>query len=272
MVREKIYDLGDRIDHEIGFAGNYGKKGEKRAKRTKATPEQIKKQNQWNKTKRADRKIRANFKEGESTYITLTYKKELRPQTMGDFKDDRSRFLKGMRAEYKKAGITFKWVSRVEIGKRGAVHMHILVNDIPGVNMIALVKNNWDKGRPDLKPVDDLNSGKLAEYFTKLAPDEIKGQVSWMNEQDQKTITAYSCSRNLIVPEPEIKQCSRRTVEKAIRDGIKPTPGYKVIPESVIYGTNPFTGYSYLHYNEIRENHTGEWVTVPGKEERPPWL
>ena len=271
MLTEKRWDLGDRIDHEIGFRGTYGKKGEKRSERTKATKEQIKKQNQWNKTKRLDRKIRANFTEGQCTYITLTYRQDLRPEDSDAFKKDRRVLLDRLRREYQKAGIPFKWISRAEIGKRGAAHLHLLVNDIPGVNMLALVAKYWDKGRPMLKPADDLNSGKLAEYFTKLSSDEIKGQTTWMTKKEQKMITSYSCSRNLVEPEPDVRRCTKRTVEKMVRDGIEPTPGYSVIPESVIYGTNPFTGYSYLHYKEIKTKCVGARTPVPRREVRPPW-
>ena len=35
------YDLGDAIEHEHKFAGEYGAKGEKRAPKKKATPEQM---------------------------------------------------------------------------------------------------------------------------------------------------------------------------------------------------------------------------------------
>ena len=271
MYIEKKYDLGNRVDHEYTFRGTCGKKGEKRSKRTKATAEQIKKQNQYNKEKRLDRKMRANFTEGESTYVTLTYKVELRPESMETFKTDRKDFIEALRREYKKAGIPFKWISRAEIGKRGAAHLHFLINDIPGVNMIALVSKYWTKGRPMLKPVDDLNSGQLAEYFTKLSPQDMKGQLTWLSESDQKAITAYSCSRNLINTEPEIKKCSRRTVEKQIRDGIKPTPGFEVLQDSVRYGINPFTGYSYLHYKEVKTENCAGAIKVPRMEVVPPW-
>ena len=44
------YGPGEKyIEHEIKCAGRYGAKGEKRAQKKKATPEQIKKQNQWNR-------------------------------------------------------------------------------------------------------------------------------------------------------------------------------------------------------------------------------
>lgn len=271
MLTDKTYRIKDRIDHEIGFRGTAGRKGEKRSKRRKASPETIKRQNQWNRTKRLDRKIRANFEESTSLYITLTYKKELRPQTPEEFKADRKTFLDAFRKEYKKAGIPFKWISRAEIGKRGAAHLHFLINDIPGANMIALVNRYWSKGRPMIKPADDLESGTLAKYFTKLSADEYAGQTTWMDEKMQKAVTNYSCSRNLIEPEPEIKTYKRRTLEKAIREGIKPKKGYRILEDSIIYGVNPYTGNSYLHYSEVRANCAGALVKIPEWKEDPPW-
>ena len=50
--RHDVYRYGKYIEHEIKYNGRYGAKGEKRAPRKKATPEQIQKQNQYNKEKK----------------------------------------------------------------------------------------------------------------------------------------------------------------------------------------------------------------------------
>ncbi|MFQ8879417.1 MAG: hypothetical protein ACLR7N_13515 [Roseburia hominis] len=53
---------GDKYtEYEFKFVGRFGAKGEKRGPRKKATPEQIRKQNQWNKEKTVLRLIRENF-------------------------------------------------------------------------------------------------------------------------------------------------------------------------------------------------------------------
>lgn len=70
--QETIYDLGDVVEHEFTFMGNYGAKGEKRAPRTKATPEQMERQNHTNKVKRVRRVILLNFQPWD-LWLTMKY-------------------------------------------------------------------------------------------------------------------------------------------------------------------------------------------------------
>ena len=51
--RKDVWHFPGSNEYEYKFIGNYGAKGEKRHKRQKATQEQIRKQNQRNKEKRA---------------------------------------------------------------------------------------------------------------------------------------------------------------------------------------------------------------------------
>ena len=43
------YYLINHIEHEYTYPGRYGARGEKRKKKKKATPEQVAKQNQYNR-------------------------------------------------------------------------------------------------------------------------------------------------------------------------------------------------------------------------------
>lgn len=83
------FDLGEYTAYEIKFVGRNGAKGEKRAKRQKATPEQMSRQNQWNKEKNTRYVILANFHTGDA-WTTLKYPRGMRPDA------DR------MRADWKK--------------------------------------------------------------------------------------------------------------------------------------------------------------------------
>ena len=51
MYVQKTFFFEDSTEYEYKFAGKYGAKGEKRQKKEKATPEQIRRQNQWNRQK-----------------------------------------------------------------------------------------------------------------------------------------------------------------------------------------------------------------------------
>lgn len=251
MYVEDKYYCGNILEHEIKAKGKYGRPGEKRGKRSKATPEQIKKQNHWNRMKYIYRVLNLNFRERFSTFITLTYRKDERPDTIEAVKDHKKKFISAMRKEYRKYGEEFKWICRIEVGKRGGKHMHLIINDIPGVDMKKLITKHWPYGNPDIKDVYDLASNNLAEYFTKIL-DEVDGQLSWMEDKDAVSALGCTCSRNLVKPEAKRSEYKKRTLEQAVRFGIKATKGYRVDEQSIKYGVNPFTGYTYLHYREVR--------------------
>lgn len=213
----------------------------KREKRKKATPEQVRKQNEYNRQKLLRRLIKENF--GVNDYwITLTYQKGSVLELETALKD-RQKFLRVIRQEYAKRGHVLKWVGRTERGKKGAVHHHLIVNRIPDTDLI--VSAAWNKikgsGRARIELLYEKGQFKeLAAYITKA--DDV--------DEQGKPVTRSHCSRsrNLIIPEPEI----RRTSLKQILLEPEPSPGYYIDKESICQGINPVTGREYLHYIEIR--------------------
>lgn len=131
------FDLGEYTAYEIKFVGRNGAKGEKRAKRQKATPEQMSRQNQWNKEKNTRYVILANFHTGDA-WTTLKYPRGTRPDA-DRMRADWKKFRRLMTAYYKKHGIPFKWVKRMEIGKRGGPHIHLLVNHIDNIDLTVII-------------------------------------------------------------------------------------------------------------------------------------
>ena len=240
MYWEDIWRFENSNEYEYKFAGNYGAKGEKRERKEKPTPEQIRKQNQRNRENKVRRLIKANFKENDC-WNTLKYPAGTR-MGIGQVKKHMDRFLRKARAEYRKQGYEFQYIYRIEIGKRGSPHVHILMNRIQDWDLI--VKKCWEQGSYNYTPAYEAGGFKrLAEYITKQ-PSE---------EQDPKGETKpYSCSRNLIRPQPERREYKRRTLERRIREGILPTEGYYIDEESVYYGVNRYTGMTYLKYIEYR--------------------
>lgn len=265
----KKYDLKSSTEYEYCFAGKYGKKGEKRGKRKRASPEQIKKQNQWSRKKKLRRLIEYNFEEGD-LLTTLKYSRGERPSLEKVEKDIRS-FLRKMRRAYEKEGIPFKYVYRMEIGKKGGAHIHVLMNNISGA--LELIRTKWTPGHANVESIYDLTNGEVADYLSKLPDDIVEGQMTFLTEEQRKKYIRYSRSRNLVEPEPEVVEYSRKTVERMIRDGIEPTPGHYIDKSSIWYGTNPFTGYTHLHYKEIRIRGKEEVPPeIPRWKEEPPWL
>lgn len=256
MYKRKSYDLGDIREVMEYHNGRYGAPGMPREKKKKATPEQIKKQNQWKKEREVWRKIRWNFYEGD-LWTTLTFPEGTR-MSLQEIKKIMTNFWQNMRRAYKKRGKQLLWIMRIEIGKKGGIHIHIVVNKIRGEPTTdELIQRYWKKhGYVNFTPLyEDGDFRRLANYITKPLPDENEDgyeQLSLFTAEEKKECSTYSCSKNLVTKEPERKKYYRWTVRKIIKNGPEPTPGYYIDPESVVCGVNKYTGLSYLRYTEIR--------------------
>lgn len=247
---EKRFEGINTTEYEIRFNGHYGAKGEKRAPKVKRTKEQIKRQNQINKENRVRRVIQANFYPNDY-WITLNYPAGTR-KPYKDVKEDFDKFLRVLRKEYKTRGEPLKYVYRVEIGKHGGIHIHLLINRIYGADL--LVRKCW-KWRVHFEHLyEDEGYSRLAEYLTKELPEETKKyeQMEFISTADIKAMSKYGTSRNLVRPEPEVKKYKRKTVRKLLTDGPIAKPGYVIDKQSIQVGINQFTGTSYVRYREVR--------------------
>ena len=250
--REKIYPLGDSIEHELCYAGKYGSKGEKRAPKKKATPEQIKKQNLWIKTNYLRRLIILNFI-AYDFFCTLKYPRGTR-KPIEEVQNDVKKFIDRLRSPYKRAGVPLKYIYRIEIGKRGGIHIHIILKRLPDGGD-KLIQEKWFLGRVNFTNLYDTGGyADLAEYMAKEPPEEMEGQLSLFSEAEKKKLVSYVPSRNLDKPIPEIKEYGHWTMRKILNNAgeIKPTEGFCVDKNSIRQGINPYTGYSYLYYSEYR--------------------
>ena len=252
------------IEHEYKYAGKWGAKGEKRQPRKKATPEQIRLQNQRNKENRTRRLIKANFIE-KDLWCCLKYPAGTRI-AIEDVKSDKKHFLEYMRNAYKKRGSPLKWIARMEVGERGGIHFHILINRIQDADLI--ITDAWSKalkksaaqcsrtdGLVDYRSVYESGDMKaLAEYMCKQPKEDSPEyeQISLFEKDEQKALLSLTTSRNLIRPEPEHEEKSHYTMRKIIENGPTPTPGYYIDMDSLYIGVNPYTGYSYCRYTEIK--------------------
>lgn len=246
-----IYRLGDSIEYEIKHKGRYGAKGEKRAPRRKATPEQIKKQNQQNKETLVRRLIKLNFSSG--IWATLKYPKGSRPGLEQVQKDMRN-FISRLRRAYKSMGEELKYIYRLEIGKHGGVHIHIIVNRSRGrPDTDKLLQEKWTAGRVNCESLYERGGyQELSKYMVKQPDEEVERQLSFFPEEERKSFCTYSPSRNLTRPVPEKHTYKRRTLRKLFEDGPKASEGYYIDKNSIVCGINPYTGMSYYRYTEVR--------------------
>ena len=216
----------------------------KRGPRRKRTPEDIERQNKTNREKKVQRLILANFHEGD-WHLVLKYKKELRPESLAEAKKQVQKFLADMRKAYKKAGYQFKYIYVTERGKQGACHHHLIIEDIAelGLNTKKMVMKHWQYGSKAFIPLyEDGEFENLAEYIVKKeTKEEAEG-------------CTYSRSRNLIVPEPQREIIHRRRWQREP----KPEKGWYIVPDSLVNGENPVTGYPYQHYTMRKIDYGGD--------------
>lgn len=257
--RADIYYFTNSIEYEYKFAGAYGAKGEKRAPRKKATPEQVRYQNEVNRINRMRRLIKANFLPGD-TWLCLKYPAGTR-KSIEDVKKDIKKFTEGMRRDYKKrGGEALKWIRRIEIGKHGGIHVHMVLNTIYAMEL--LIMKNWPYLYHMTTLREDGDYRQLASYIVKPVPEECE-QLSFIAMEDIERTAAYSASRNLVRTEPEKKEYVHRTMKKLIQNGPVAREGFYIDKNSIRIGINQYTGYSYMHYTEVRINQVHREIKPP---------
>ena len=254
MYYKKTYRFRDSIENTYTWNGEYGRKNEGRAKKKKPTPEQIKKQNQINRENKIRRKIKYNFEE-DDLWITLKYRAGTRLPAE-EIKNDVEKLLRSLRGKWKRRGVELKYIVRIEVGARGGAHVHLLANDLREKNGDIEIKKSWKRlseGRSiNTRRLDMEGATQLAAYIAKEPSEEIEKQLSIFDEEERKMFIRYSCSKNLKEPKPEVKAYRRRTVEKLVKEGPTATEGYYIVKDTMRQGTNPYTGKSYLYYEERR--------------------
>lgn len=233
------YSFRDSVEIYEYLDGRYGAPGEKRRKKKEATPEQIRKRNQWNRERTARHKLKTWFHENDYLML-LTYRRDARPPNMEAAKEDFKKATKKIRNAYKKKGHELRWMRNIEVGPKGAWHIHLVINRIPDTDLI--VKKAWVHGRVTFKHLyEDGGFADLAGYITKT-PETA-------NEYGENLVeTSYSASRNLPVKEPKEKKLMRWPRKPREKEG------YYLDKTSYYEGVNPATGCRYRYYTLIRIN------------------
>ncbi len=230
--------INDRQEVEKHYDLRYGAPGMPREKRHKKTPEEMAKQNLWRKQRDLRRLIELNFGPGD-WHVVLTCRKEERPS-----KEDAPKVIRdfwgNLRAAYKRRGWELKTIITCETGERGAVHWHMIVNDMhDGKDSTAsLIRKLWARGRPYFSPMDESGDYKtLAEYIVKETADRIK-------KEETVEKLSYMCSRNLVRPVVD----KEKVEAKSWRKEPKPPEGWELVKGTLVNGLNKFNGLPYQYY------------------------
>lgn len=228
-IFENVIEVYEYLD------GRYGAKGQPREKKRKATPEEVKKRNQWNRERLARHKLRQHFKKNDYL-VTLTYRREARPPDMISAKEDFKKFMRKVREKYAKKGYRAKWLRNIEVGTKGAWHIHLIINRIEDADIT--LKEAWPHGSVQFQLLYEKGEfADLAAYITKTP------------ETDPRLKDAsYSAAKDLPVPEPKKKRFVRW---KKVPTEKK---GFYIDKQSYFEGKNEVTGYKYRYYTLIRLN------------------
>lgn len=187
------------------------------------------------------RLLNCNFKTGDF-HITLSYDINKRPLTIEDLKNDKKKFLRKLRNEYKKNNKELKYICIAEVGKKGALHFHIVVNQID----TNVIQQCWDKGFVKISLLYEEGQFKsLAAYLLKYTKT---------NKEDAKKLNgqAWNSSKNLKKPIIKITVITKSEFFKEEVSKSKKYNDYYLEKDSVYSGFDEFTGYRFFKYTLIK--------------------
>lgn len=207
-------------------------RGQPREPKRERTPEEMEKQNARNRATQCQLLILANFRNG--FHITLTYPKEERPPDVETAKRILRSFHSRMKRRYQAAGLEYKWLLVTEIGARGAIHHHLVIEDIQigSFSTVKAVRECWNGGKYITPMYEEGEYRALSEYLVKKeSKEEIKG-------------CKLTHSRNLIMPKTTRK---KRRGNSWLADPRIPK-GWELVKDSLYNGVNAYTGLPYQQY------------------------
>lgn len=182
-------------------AYDYKRKGiqEKRRKfeelNTKEKVESINKRERYYKEKKADirRLIDCNYVRYKSSFLTLTFKENL--QDIEKANAIFTNFIRRFKRYLKKNnGIELKYIATWELQKRGAIHYHLVLFNVPFVDKNYLEHNIWKQGFVKINRISSKvhNENRVADYLTKYFAKDLIEKAEYKK--------AYFSSKNLNQP------------------------------------------------------------------------
>lgn len=188
--KRKKYRLTNSIEVVECHTARYGAPGQSRQKKEKPTPEAVRKNNQRNRERRCSRMVDKYFNHDDYV-LTLTYRVENRPADMAECKKHLREFFRKLKREYGKRFYELFWIRNIEVGPRGAWHVHVVMNRIDGADF--LIKSLWKQyGAVFFQFYQDKkDQGEdIGKYIAKSevsAPDKIV-QSSWSHSRNIKEV------------------------------------------------------------------------------------
>lgn len=237
-----VCKIRDKVEVAKHYDLRSGAPGMPRVKKKKKTPEEMEAQNRWRRRRKIRRLIEANFKPGD-WHVVLACRKGEKLSAEEARKRIR-KYRDRLKAAYRKAGWELKYIITCEVGKRGGIHWHMIVNDCHSreESSAGLIRSLWEWGRVWFTPLDSSGDyKKLAEYL--LKDSDGKKQEELIEKQ------GYMSGRNLIRPAEQTEKIRAR----AWRKEPKAPKGWELVPGTLVNGINKYTGLPYQHYTIRRK-------------------
>lgn len=239
FIREKTYTCGDYVDVDIFPV--YQAQGTRRSK-CNPTSEVQALLNQKNAERKLVRLIHNNFTDADIS-LTLTYKTV--PGSVEESQKLLTNFLRRLKRLRTKLGLEpLKYITVTEVGKRnGRIHHHCIING--GLDRDAIEKL-WGHGYANSQRLQFGENGVtgLAMYIIK----------------DRQTYRRWNSSRNLLVPQPEIRDgaitvTEMSDMEAAHEDGwhwslFEDKYGFEI--SNLVFNRNVVNKGSYIHIEARR--------------------
>lgn len=247
----EIVQAGRTVEVQKYYSSRYGKKGIKRGKNRSITKEEQRRVNKRAAEKKLRRIINENFQEGD-THLVLDYRKDRRPADRKQMRADADEFLREMRKLYKHLGIPFKYIHVMEIGKKGALHHHLIINTPEEISQREIVRCWKGRGRTHHNPLDDTGQ------YAQLAAYLIKQSDGMLKEPDALQGKRWNSSRNLRKPRILKKEPvkDRGWYNRVARLPKKLEKSYYLDGDSIREGIHEKTGYTFFEYTFVKINET----------------
>lgn len=221
------------------------KKGEKRATKDKPTCEAQLKVNERRATKEMRRAMNANFIDGD--YLVrldlYNYIKEYGQPDSITLQKIAKKFFRSLRTAVRKTGIELKYIYVKEIGPRGGVHIHIVMNKCD----TNLLKKCWPHGGIHIDPLySNGQYAKIADYFAKYASKTEKTEGKLIGK---RWYSSKNLKRPFVIKKPIF--ANRFSTE------IREKNGYIIDKNSIRQGIHEFTGYAFFFYTLIKNDEKG---------------
>ena len=246
MFREVTYKAG-ATKEIIRCYPKGARKGIERSMIRKKTKEEIREANRRQAQRMLERLLNANFRPGD-WHIVLTYKKEIRPSP-DEAKKELARFLSRLRRRYAKYGYELKYVVATEYLSKH-IHHHLVVNNINtgSETTTDMIRELWPQSRGEgIRGNPKFVQLYATGEYSQLADYLIKETDKTFRQSDSAVGQRYSCSRNLVRPQKQVRDRPSR----AWRKEPKPHAGYYIVPESVYNGYD-LMGYPYQRYLMVK--------------------